>query len=422
VPIRRKKLKCFVGSALFAAFGLLIGTAAMSQAATSKSPAHKFVKLPLGMTAAEYTYQQEQAPLDAVATKIGTLAAKPGAARNGFVDTRVLPAQHTLVVYWHGAVPATVERLIAHSQGAIRVRVVKTRYSLATLNQQVQSAFHISGVAIGYPQTDGSGIVVGVRSEVMRSAAADLRTRITVPVTVTSAGPTVLQSCVPDASDTHTSPSRCHDFAPFWGGDVLINFADPGKTVLCSSGFGVHASSGATYLMTAAHCAYNGSAYIDGVAFYNGFDDALVGSVTDVSGPHDGAIIPTSSGAFYYDGPSVHSGDTNNTKGVGGSQTVSVNDSLCESGAFGGVHCGAIVKYLNASDGTWNSEALATSLSGAFTVGGDSGGPWFSLDGSTKVWAKGITHGDATVGGTEYNDFTPISILLSDTGTSVNTN
>jgi hypothetical protein len=420
VAIRKKRLKYFGAAALFAALCLVFGTTATSQAVPAKGPAQPAVKLPLGMTADEYKYQQEQAPLDAVATKIATLANKSAAGRAGFFDTEVRPAQHTLIVYWHGAVPVDVGSLIARAQGPVHVRVVKTRYGLAALNQQLHLAFRNSGVVIGYPQTDGSGIVVGVRAQTTRSAAADLRTRITVPMTVTEAGSPVAQVCTFYAGDTHASPSRCHDYPPFWGGDVIEEYAQPGHVNSCTGGFGVHNSSGATYMMTAAHCATNGSSYVNGVTFYNGFNDATLGNITGVPGPHDGAIIPTSSGHSYYDGPGIRNGDTSITKTVAGSRTVSVYDSLCESGAFGGVHCGSIVSSTDARDGAWNSMALSSDLNGAYTVDGDSGGPWFSLDGSSSVWAEGIHHGLVSILGIQFELFTPISVLLTDTGTSVN--
>jgi hypothetical protein len=418
---RMKKLKYFGAIAAFMAISLLVGSAAASQAATSTKTPLPAAAIPFGMTAAQYKYMQAQEPLDAVATQIEALTGKSAPARNGFFDTEVLPLQHTLIVYWHGAVPAAVGSIIARAQGSINVRVVQTNYSLATLNQEVQQALRVPGVSMGYPQTDGSGIVLGVRANAMRPAAADLGTRITVPASLVQAGADVPQTCVFSTGDTLASPSRCNDYAPFWGGDVVLQYAEPGYINACTGGFGVHNSSGATFMMVASHCAYNGTGYVNGITFYNGNDNATLGKISDVPGPHDGALISANTQFYYYDGPGIHSGDTNRSKSVAGYKTVSVNDSLCESGAFGGVHCGYIVHSLNYTDGTWVAMALATSPSGVYTIDGDSGGPWFSLDGSTSVWAKGIHHGLASVGGTEYEVFTPISILLGTTGTSVNT-
>lgn len=423
--IRKSRLKFYGGAALFSAFCLLIGTAVTGQAATvNNGPAHAPAKLPFGMTAAQYNYQQEQSPLDEAATKIEGLAAKPGAARDGFFDTEVLPPQHTLIVYWHGAMPAAVSHLIAQSQGAIHIRVVQTRYSLAFLTQQQQLAMRVPGVVSSYLQTDGSGMAIGVSAGRLPSAQAGLRTRITVPVTVTSAVTEQPKGCFFNENDTRTNPSRCDDQAPFWGGDVIQT-----KWTACTGGFGVHNSSGGTYMMTAAHCSWNGSALVNGVEFWNGWATTVLGNSTDVPGPHDGALIstPGGTGALYYDGPGINNGDTANAKSVAGYQTVSVHDSLCESGAFGGVHCGAIVQELgqdleitlpNNSKITYNGLAVTTSLSGSFVVDGDSGGPWFSLDGATQVWAKGITSGDDSVA--KVNLFTPISTLLGTTNTSIN--
>jgi hypothetical protein len=113
---------------------------------------------------------------------------------------------------------------------------------------------------------------------------------------------------------------------------------------------------------------------------------------------------------------------------VAGQQATSVGDSLCESGAFGGVLCGFTVHQLNVSlqdpdvpSQTWTSLALATSGSGKYTISGDSGGPWFSLDGSTHVWAKGIHHGLYEPASTLYEVFTPISLDVGDMNVTVNT-
>ena len=145
------------------------------------------------------------------------------------------------------------------------------------------------------------------------------------------------------------------------------------------------------------------------VAFHNGQDSKnwkFVGNITDVPGSHDAAVIPTGTGAQYYDGPGIYNGDTTHTKFVAGQQATSVGDSLCESGAFGGVICGFRVSQLNVTlpdpdypSQTWTALALATQSSGNFPIPGDSGGPWFSLDGCcTHVWAKGTRRAAVTAG------------------------
>jgi Trypsin len=334
-------------------------------------------------------------------------------------------------------VPANAQRLIRGLRAKVDVRVVQTRYSLATLNRDVLAAIRSgSGVADGYPMTDGSGIVLGVRSPNPRSVASALRSRFGVPVVATRAGVDHLQYCAwPDSVAPLGPGSRCNDWPDFWGGNVIQQNANP-KPLFCTGGFGVHNSSGGRYLLTAAHCAYNGSGYVNGIAFYNGQDPAnrqFIGYITDVPGPHDLAVIPTRSGRHIYDGPGIFNGDTYNTDIVAGQQATSVGDVLCESGAAGGTQCGYTVSKLNVSS-TDQSVAPAkvwTGLAGANWGGnlvrdGDSGGPWFSLDGCcTYVWAKGIHHGLATLQGdptvTLYETFTPITTATSDMGVWVNT-
>jgi hypothetical protein len=91
------------------------------------------------------------------------------------------------------------------------------------------------------------------------------------------------------------------------------------------------------------------------------------------------------------------------------------------------VICGFRVSQLNVTlpdpdypSQTWTALALATQSSGNFPIPGDSGGPWFSLDGCcTHVWAKGITHG-LYFPNTVYAVFTPVTVATSDMGVTVN--
>jgi hypothetical protein len=411
---------------VLAALCLVLGTAATSLAASGPGRAHpaRPGSPPYGMSWRVYHLMLAQQPLDAAATSIQALAAKPGPAHAGFFETAVDASQHVLTVYWHGPVPANVQRLISGLQTKITIRVVKTRYSLAALNRDVRAAIHSGrGVVGGYPMTDGSGIVLGVHASNPRygtSVASALRSRFGVPVVVTRGALDHPQYCAPYSSDPLGPGSRCNDWPAFWGGDVIQS-----SYVYCTGGFGVHDRYGYQYLITAAHCAYNGSGYVNGITFHNGQDPShwkLIGNITDVPGPHDWAVIPASSGNQYYDGPGIYNGDTYRTKTVHAQQGTSVGDWLCESGAFGGVLCSMRAVALNYSDGTWNSMALASSGTGNLTADGDSGGPWFSLySGCSCVWAKGIHHGLYWNGSAWDEVFTPITVATYDNGITVNT-
>jgi hypothetical protein len=432
------------GVVVVSALCLVVGTAAASLAAGPPGRAHaghpaRQGSLPVGMSWRVYHLMLAQAPLDAAATRIQALAARPGPAHAGFFQTEVEAGRHTLTVYWHGPVPGNVQRLISGLRAKVAIRVVQTRYSLATLNRDVLAAIRShTGVVGGYPMSDGSGVVLGVRSPDARyaaSVASALRSRFGVSVMATPAGQDQPQYCVFASGDPLGAGSRCDDLgaAPgeaFWGGDVIQQTSN-GVTYGCTGTFGVHNSSGGEYLLTAAHCADNGSGYVNGITFHNGQDSAhwqRVGQITDVPGPHDAAVIPASSGNQYYDGPGIYNGDTYRTKTVSGQLAVSVHDNYCESGAFGGVLCNFTVQQTNVSlqdpnfpSLTWTALAIATSGSGNFTIGGDSGGPWFSLNGSTHVWARAIHHGLWFNNGTEYEVFTPVTVASNDMGVWVNT-
>lgn len=432
--IRLRNRKLSIAAMLISAMCLALGAATTSLAAgmPGQPGPTRAASAPDGMTWRDYHLMMAQMPLDAAATKIQALAAKPGPAHRGFFETKVIPLRHTLVVYWHGSVPANVAHLIARLRTTIRIEVVKTRYSLAALNRDVLAAIHSDrAVTGGWPLTGGSGIQIGVRSGNPRSLASAMRSRLGVPVTVARTGVDhLLYSCSVPGSDANLGPgSRCNDWENFWGGDVIQQTAYPGGA-WCSGGFGVHNSSGGEYLLTAAHCADNGSGYANGIKFWNGqtlgsTDSKYVGQITDVPGNHDAAVIPTGTGSQYYDGPGIYNGDTTHTKYVAGQQATSVGDSLCESGAFGGVKCGFTVAELNATiadpdygSPDWTALALASPGSAGNPIPGDSGGPWFSLDGCcTHVWAKGLTHG-LYYG---YAVFTPVTVATNDMGVWVNT-
>ena len=432
---------------LFSALCLVFGTTATSFASGAPGQTHPAVGAagqarsarafvpPDGMSMQTYRLMMAQMPLDAAATRIQALAARPGPAHRGFFVTKVDASRHILTVYWHGRVPANVRRVISELRATVNVRVAQTRYSLAALNRDVLAAVHSGhGVLGGWPLTDGNGINLSVRTTNAGSAAAAMRARFGVPAVITRVtkpgGVNRLLYCAVQNSNANLGPgSRCNDWENFWGGDVIQQQAYPGGS-FCSGGFGVHNSGGGEYLLTAAHCADNGSGYVNGVAFHNGQDSRnwkFVGNITDVPGPHDAAVIPTGTGAQYYDGPGIYNGDTTHTKFVAGQQATSVGDSLCESGAFGGVICGFRVSQLNVTlpdpdypSQTWTALALATQSSGNFPIPGDSGGPWFSLDGCcTHVWAKGITHG-LYFPNVVYAVFTPVTVATSDMGVTVN--
>jgi hypothetical protein len=369
-----------------------------------------------------------QIPLDAAATRIQHAAAGLGVRHDGFFETAVDDHQHGLTVYWRGAVPINIRHLIRSlSSPQVHITVVSTTYDLAQLTEALGKASHLPGFMSGAPRHDGSGISVVLAA----NAPAVSFPRVGVPLRVARVprrgGYT--STCAPGfpgiTEPALPAPSRCDDRSPgFWGGDVIINNT---AGVGCSTAFGVHNSAGGLYMVTAAHCSVtvDDTPPVNGITFTNGDGTQTMGTSVDAPGPHDAALIPTSSGDRYYDGNGIENGDTHNTKLVIGQGATSWGDMLCESGAFGGVMCGQRVTDINAmeSDGHLTFSGVAYA-SGPLVVNGDSGGPWFALGSqSGTVSARGVTSGrfDSPSNGNLEDTFTPLSVVTQDTGVTVNT-
>jgi hypothetical protein len=183
-----------------------------------------------------------------------------------------------------------------------------------------------------------------------------------------------------------TPTTRADDNAPFWGGAIIHS-----PTGTCSSAFGVHdQSSGARYLVTAAHCGNKGDVFkapsgaIIGNVTWSGYDQRI-----------DAALIAANSGNEVYDG------DWNNGDGyakpVAGYANTVVGQSVCVSGAASGVRCGNRVAMRGVSisvKGHSVVEDYAEQKDGLEAVGnGDSGGPVFSVspsDNYARVTALGV--------------------------------
>jgi hypothetical protein len=422
---------------LFSATCMLLAVPASSHAAGGPVRTASLLRSaaqPFGMNPQTYQLMIAQMPLDAAANKVQVAAARPGAGHDGFLETQVNPRLHTVTVVWHGVLPTDIQRLIASLRARVTIRIVRARYSLARLNQALRQALRDPEVVMGYPENSGGGVHLDLRGSGPWAEAA-LHTGLGVPVSISvGVADHPQSSCLEAPGDTAGPGSRCYDLPAFWGGDV-INDADYSGTY-CTGGFGVHNSAGQTFMMTAAHCAWTPWGSQNGVWFMNGNATATLGQITDVPGNHDGAIIPTSSGDQYYDGPGIAYGDTYRTKTVAGQQATSIGDTLCVSGAVGGTLCPMKVTELNcwvstseSTTGKFTNLALAVSedystggTEPIYPVIGDSGAPWFSLDGSHEVWAKGIHHGIMTnKTGIIGALFTPITVLSSDMGVWVNT-
>jgi hypothetical protein len=411
---RRGTGRRLLATTVVVAVGLSIGLGLADPATASPAA------IPDGMSQAIYQQMMAQIPLERAADQIQA-AATAGTGHDGFFDTWLNVDRGSVTVYWHGTVPADIARLINTLRSSVTIDVKPAQYSMAELTAAVRQGLTQPGAVSGHPLNDGSGIQLDFGRNAVPALLAD---SVGVPVRTGLGGPVTLQAtCVPTGTTALAAPSRCDDRQPgYWGGNVILNTA---QNSFCSSAFGVHDGGGGLYLVTAAHCSENASGTpVNGITFTNGDRTQTVGSSLDVPGPHDWAVIATSSGNQYYDGPGINAGDTHSTKRVVGQGGVSINQSLCESGAVGGVICGMVVEAINVTPAgdPWSGLTEARSTSGQFTIPGDSGGPYFSLAGTGIVTAIGIHQGLATdSSGVRVEVFTPISTMTNDSGLHVNT-
>jgi hypothetical protein len=386
------------------------------------------------MSALSYRRMLAQIPLDNAAQRIRTAVATSRVARRGFVQLRVDADRGTLTVYWHGRLPAPVQRLFAALRQHLHLVVRPARYTATQLDRavrQVLRGHHPALTSVG-PLTDGDGISVGMSGRVpaLSPRSAQRLLNDSMPVTLHAQAPMRALTCQANQADTLPPASRCDDLPPnFYGGAVVSIFAGSFINGYCTTGFGVHFSNSSTGMLTAGHC-INNSVFAPGPTWWNGQATTELGSVAHtpyrdsatVASHDDGVIVtPAISGANYYDGPSIFSGDTHNIKHVVGAQSVNPGDWTCESGSFGGVLCAVHVLAINqtiSADGALTSGvAIASGANANQPTEGDSGGPVFSLAGTGTVWAKGVL--DAA-GGSQLA-FTPWQVISGDLGVSINT-
>lgn len=309
-----------------------------------------------------------------------------------------------LVMYWKGALPASMTAALATTANIGPVSVRPARYSLAELTAEAarieavaQKRSNIQAVALNH---DGSGLTVeqmppataaAVQAKAGRALtpAATLVAGARVPVRLTTGNaPYTFLSC------PSTGCTRTNDGSP-WNSGTYMSLPDAGiGPSKCTSGFGVHVPAhNATYVMTAAHCLTWHAGGGD-----NAYDGAgeLIGRAASTE-DWDKDLIRISARGWYWmwdGGPSSSFKKTVHSWGY-----RVINELLCQSGATSGVICGLktdSVYYTNFacdSDGDcFNVHGLAgaTQIDGQTAGrGGDSGGPVFSLHGD-GVRAKGV--------------------------------
>ncbi|MFS8102051.1 S1 family peptidase [Lentzea alba] len=305
--------------------------------------------------------------LMATQDKLHKIAEKVGSG-NGFAGVYVDAGSNTLNVYWKGKAPAKVNAaaLTARAQG-VNIKVHQAKYSQAELKAEAtrlaKDNASIAGVAAKY---DGSGILV------QQSGGMTARSAIQ------SAFPLDVQ-----AADIAPARSRALDEPPFKGGAHIENWVGREYQGACSSGFGVrHNDSGATKLLTAAHCGDLGTMFTAGSA-------RLVGYVDSRSVGLDTETIPTQTTPNVWIGDSIQaemSGGPRHQYGlpvVAGARTYP-GEWLCTSGAYSGTVCEIRAEQtgltINITGfGLVHDTVMAFHHGGGAGGGnGDSGGPVFS--------------------------------------------
>lgn len=300
---------------------------------------------------------QKQIPLQKAASAIRNEIERGGYA--GYAGVEL--ADDHVVLWWKGALPATMTKVVAAARTFAPVKVGTAAHSLAELRTaglSLRSTY--PGARVKYA-VDGSKVVLSVAS------AASLKStpKADVPVAVEVTGAKV-------------ETSRRDDWAPWIGGaDAIIGNAR------CTGGFAVRNSANQKFLLLAGHCGSNGNQVRDGVG-------EVIGTFTGDNDTHDLGLVATGSvdNRMYVGGL-----DSNAVTNVDGWDWVFAGEYLCQSGGssardIGGPVCNLRVEKFNTDPG---DAVEARQVDGQPAVrGGDSGGPVYSGSASGGAIAKGI--------------------------------
>lgn len=337
-----------------------------------------------GISDADKKEMQRQRPLVSAASAIRS--AIEMSQHDGFAGISLDAA--SVIVRWKGDLPPSVNSAIHTARLSVNVKVVAAKYSLSELHEA-------SELVMGQVKTDPTSETFGVSTPVDGSGITVLTTgnpeSARLKVTKTKVAITAKQAIRPRPTSRQADdPSR------FSGGSTLVN--REGRSSVCTSGFGVSTNgffSGTNFLVTAGHCGRVGS------TFYN--DKNVVGSGYRENVAHDVMLIGNLKAASeIYDG-----GPTSNQfkKSVVGWDWSFAGEYVCHSGQKLGAVCGIqntdelSFSYCSKEPDLYghlecySDLILAGRAAGTASLGGDSGGPVFTLAGNGQVVAKGITNG-----------------------------
>jgi hypothetical protein len=317
----------------------------------------------------------EQLKLDRAAARIEAVSRSARGA--GFAGTAVSIGTRRLTVYWKGTPSPAAGRLIGQLRVAgTAVTVRSAPYSRTQLDARAQfimahrASYLRSGITVDglFPRQDGSGVDVGVRTA-KRAATGSL------PDVGGGAINRIPAFLV--AQPAPTPLDRLSDYVPHWAGARIDS-----NSSSCTSGFPiVRNSDGRTFILTAGHC--TGTPWYAAV-IPDTLHDYKFGDTWTVSPGLDIQYIRSFVQGATYDG-GVKPG-TEFSKPVVGTSGNQSGDSVCQSGAWTGIHCGMTIvqhgyEWINGSfvPGWTACQPSGLLCSGTDAGEGDSGAPVFSL-------------------------------------------
>lgn len=322
-------------------------------------------------------------------------------AEYGYAGLSIDPSTSTLTLYWRGEIESPIQQILDQRDLSVAIEIVPAEYTLFEMQDAALGLIADSGaggdqtplrLALVGARTQGDGIVVEYYIEGSRHEAEnDLGALI--EQNTRSSGVRAFLVEVPAAYEELVE--RQHDISPYQGGAGYRNVNTGGY---CSTGFGVRSrTTGNTFLLTAHHCFRGGTGDVgarrpssgggtwgfwrnEGPRNAPAYDATLLenyaGSISSsiFFGPiHSSTRAPITGAAYSTVGENVCSGGANSgtTCTV---RVISKNDFTVISG--GGVTLQAVVRGRRI-DGT------------VAVVGGDSGGPVYSVTGGGRS-ARGI--------------------------------
>jgi len=248
--------------AKIAALGIaVLGTVPMPRADAARSE-----PVAAGSSDGTTAKMRAQVPLVEAASVVKAAGAEAyaGYAGIGLVEGHV-------TVWWKGRPPAKVEKAVAAARDIAPVEVAAAAYSQAELKRAartVRDKVEASRPTARYEvklAADGSGLLVSV--DAAAASVPDVP-KVGVPTKV--------------VRERWKKPTSRDDDTPLWRGGTIMWSQGAG----CTSGFGVRDKSGATYVLTAAHCGLVGGQWEDS-------GSEPIGPMVQRRPDHDVALIST---------------------------------------------------------------------------------------------------------------------------------